>query len=107
MTPVIVGIVALVVGAAAGFLIRTSMARSSAHSIEAQAQSKLVLADQRLSQAEQESAQTLRTSLQDAKTEAAQIRKDAEDDVRARREEISRLEGRIGDADADIRSRTE
>ncbi|MGZ8571847.1 MAG: ribonuclease Y [Actinomycetota bacterium] len=107
MTPVIVGVVALIVGVGAGFLIRANMARSSSRSIEVQAQSKLVQADQKLSQAEQESAQTLRKSLEDAKSDAAQIRKEAEEDVKARREEITRLERRISDADADIRARTE
>ena len=107
MTPVIVGTVALIVGVAAGFLIRANLARSSARSLEAQAQGKLVQADQRLSQAEQEAAQTIRKALEDGKTEAAQTRREAEEDVKARRDEISRLERRISDADADIRSRTE
>src|SRR5256885_1341436 len=38
MTAVIVGVVALIVGAAAGFLIRTKMARSSATTLDGQAQ---------------------------------------------------------------------
>ena len=70
MAPVIVGVVALIVGVAAGFLIRTNMARSSAHSLEAQAQQRLVQADQRTVQAEQEAAQTLRKALEDAKDDA-------------------------------------
>ena len=106
MAPVIVGIAALIVGVAAGFLIRTNMARSSAHSLEAQAQQRLVQADQRTLQAEQEAAQTLRKALEDAKNDAAQIRREAEEDVKARRDEIARLERRISDTEDELRSRT-
>ncbi len=106
MAPVIVGVVALIVGAAAGFLIRTNMARSSAHSLEAQAQQRLVQADQRSVQAEQEAAQTLRKALEDAKNDAAQVRREAEEDVKARRDEIARLERRIADTEDELRSRT-
>ena len=106
MAPVIVGVVALIVGVAAGFLIRTNMARSSAHSLEAQAQQRLVQADQRTVQAEQEAAQTLRKALEDAKNDAAQVRREAEEDVKARRDEIARLERRIADTEDELRSRT-
>jgi ribonuclease Y len=107
MTAVIVGIVALALGALAGFLIRANIARSSARTVEAQAQQTLVLADQKLVHAEQESAQTLRKALEEAKNDAAQVRREAEEDVKARREEISRLERRIEDAEREIRSRTD
>src|SRR4249920_2489883 len=106
MAPVIVGVVALIVGVAAGFLIRTNMARSSAHSLEAQAQQRLVEADQRTVQAEQEAAQTLRKALEDAKHDGAQVRREAEEDVKARRDEIARLERRIADTEDELRSRT-
>lgn len=106
MAPVIVGVAALIVGVAAGFLIRTNMARSSAHSLEAQAQQRLVQADQRTVQAEQEAAQTLRKALEDAKDDAAQIRREAEEDVKARRDEVARLERRIADTEDELRSRT-
>ncbi len=106
MAPVIVGVAALIVGVAAGFLIRTNMARSSAHSLEAQAQQRLVQADQRTVQAEQEAAQTLRKALEDAKNDAAQVRREAEEDVKARRDEIARLERRIADTEDELRSRT-
>lgn len=99
MNPVIVGIVALIAGLAAGFLIRANLARSSARTIEAQAHQKLV-------QAEQEAAQTLRTGLEEAKATAGQIRREAEEDVKARREEIARLERRISESEDEIRSRT-
>jgi ribonuclease Y len=106
MAPVIVGVVALIVGVAAGFLIRTNMARSSAHSLEAQTQQRLVEADQRTVQAEQEAAQTLRKALEDAKHDGAQVRREAEEDVKARRDEIARLERRIADTEDELRSRT-
>jgi ribonucrease Y len=107
MAPVIVGVVALLVGVGAGFLIRASVAQSSARSVEAQASRKLVEADQKLVQAEQESAQTLRKSLEEAKAEAAQIRREAEEDVKARRDEIARLERRIAGAEDELRARTQ
>ena len=45
MVPVVVGIVALAVGIAAGFLIRKTMAASDAQSIEARAQKALLEAE--------------------------------------------------------------
>jgi ribonuclease Y len=118
MTAVIVGLVALVVGVAAGFLIRSSMAKSGARTIESQARQSLAdaqqegdqmrrQAEQVLVQSEQEAAQTLRRSLEEAKADAAQIRREAEEDVKARRDEIARLERRIGDAEEEIRGRTQ
>jgi ribonuclease Y len=118
MTSVIVGLVALLVGVAAGFLIRASMARSGARTIEARATTTLTNARQESDQirreaeqvrvqAEQEAAQTLRRSLEEAKSDAAQIRREAEEDVKARREEIARLERRIGEAEDEIRTRTQ
>src|SRR6476619_1208800 len=92
MTAVIVGVVALIVGAAAGFLVRSSMARSNATTLERQAQQKLVQADQKLVASQEDAAQTLRKAIEDAKVDASQIRRDAEEDVKARRDEIARLE---------------
>jgi ribonucrease Y len=100
MVPVIVGIIALVVGVAAGFMIRATMATTSANAIETKAQQTLV-------QAEQEAAQTLKRALAEAKTEAGQIRRDAEEDVRARRDEIARLERRISGTEDELRTRTQ
>ena len=57
MTAVIVGVVALILGGAAGFLIRTNMARSSATTLEGQAQQKLVQADQKLVAAQKDGGQ--------------------------------------------------
>jgi len=57
MTSVIVGLVALVVGVAAGFLIRSSMARSGARTVEAQAHRSLTNAQQEADQIRRESEQ--------------------------------------------------
>jgi ribonuclease Y len=100
MVPVIIGIVALIVGVAAGFMIRATMATTSAHAIETKAQQTLV-------QAEQEAAQTLKKALADAKDEATQIRREAEEDVRARRDEIARLERRISGTEDELHGRTQ
>jgi ribonuclease Y len=105
MTAVIVGIIALIVGVGAGFLIRNTISRSSANTLERQAQEKAVLADQKVVAAQEEAAQTLRRSLEEAKGDAAQIRRDAEDDVKARRDEISRLERRISETEDELRTR--
>src|SRR6266576_2540042 len=106
MTAVIVGVVALIVGAAAGFLARSTMARSSATTLERQAQQKLVQADQKLVASQEDAAQTLRKAIEDAKVDASQIRRDAEEDVKARRDEIARLERRISDTEDELRART-
>jgi ribonuclease Y len=106
MTAVIVGVVALIVGAAAGFLVRSSMARSSATALERQAQQKLVQADQKLVASQEDAAQTLRKAIEDAKVDASQIRRDAEEDVKARRDEIARLERRISETEDELRART-
>jgi ribonuclease Y len=100
MVPVIIGIVALIVGLGAGFMIRATMATTSARAIETRAQQTLV-------QAEQEAAQTLKKALADAKAEAAQIRREAEEDVRSRRDEIARLERRISGTEDELRTRTQ
>src|SRR6266516_2219138 len=106
MTAVIVGVVALIAGAAAGFLIRTNMARSSATTLEGQAQRKVVQADQKLVAAQEDAAQTLRKAIDDAKVDASQIRRDAEEDVKARRDEIARLERRVSETEDELRTRT-
>jgi ribonucrease Y len=98
MVPVVVGIVALAVGIAAGFLIRKTMAASDAQSIEARAQKALL-------EAEREADATRVRAIQDAREESATIRREAEEDVRARREEISRLESRILESETDLRKR--
>lgn len=89
---------ALVVGAVAGFLYRKTIAASNAHSIESQAQKTLL-------EAQQEAARSMKQGLDDAKEQAAGVRREAEEDVRARRDEIARIERRITEAEEDIRSK--
>jgi ribonucrease Y len=106
MTALIVGIIALSVGIAVGFLIRNNMALATATALERRADQKVVQADQKVVAAQEEAAQTLRRALEDAKEDAAQLRKEAEEDVRARREEITRLERRISETEDELRART-
>ena len=98
MVPVVVGILALAVGIAAGFFIRKTMAASDAQSIEARAQKTLL-------EAEREADATRVRAIQEAREESATMRREAEEDVRARREEISRLESRILESETDLRKR--
>ncbi len=105
MTSVIVGVAALAAGVVIGFLVRANMAKSSAGTVESQAKQKLLEADQRSAQAEQEAVAIVRKATDEAKADAAQIRRDAEDDVKARRDEIARLERRITESEEELRDR--
>jgi len=100
MVPLMVGIGALAVGIAVGFLIRKTIAASNAQSIETRAQ-RIVL------EAEREADATRVQALQQAREEVAVIRREAEEDVRARREEVAHLERRIGESENDLRRRAE
>jgi ribonucrease Y len=104
MVPVIVGVVGLAIGALVGYLIRANLAKSSAQTIESQARAR---ADKAVVEAEQEAAGTLKRSLQDAKDEATLIRREAEEDVRSRRDEVARLEKRIAGTEDELRTRTQ
>ena len=88
MVPVVVGIVALVVGVAMGFVIRRAVARSQAESAEGRAQ-KVIL------EAEREAERLTREALVEAKDEIGALRRDTEEDVRTRRDEIKRQEERL------------
>ena len=104
--PVIVGVVALVVGATVGFLVRANMAKSSANTLEAQARQKVIDADQKVLEANREAATVLRKANEDAKADAGQVRREAEADVQSRRDEIARLERRILESEEEVRERT-
>ena len=88
MVPVVVGIVALVVGVAMGFVIRRAVARSQAESAEGRAQ-KVIL------EAEREAERLTREALVEAKDEIGGLRRETEEDVRTRRDEIKRQEERL------------
>jgi ribonuclease Y len=98
MVPVLVGIVALAVGIAAGFVIRKTSAASNAESIEARAQKSLL-------EAEREADATRVRAIQESREEAVTLRKEAEEDVRARREEVARAERRVGEEEEQLRKR--
>jgi ribonuclease Y len=88
MTVALVGVTALVIGVAAGFLVRKLIATGQAQSAESHAQ-RVVLDAQR-------QAETIvREALVDVKDEIAGMRREAESDVRSRREEIQRRESAI------------
>jgi ribonucrease Y len=89
MEPVVVGIAALAVGAGLGFLVRKAVAQSQAQSAEARAQ-KVVL------EAEREAERLTREALVEAKDEIGALRREAEESLRARREEVERQEQRLG-----------
>ncbi|MEP7059146.1 MAG: ribonuclease Y [Actinomycetota bacterium] len=98
MMQVVIAIASLAVGAVAGFLYRKTIAASSAHSIESQAQTVLL-------GAQQEAAEALKHAVKDAKEQNASVRREADEDVRARREEIVRIERRITESEEEIRAK--
>ncbi len=100
MVPMLAGIAGLLLGFAAGFLYRKSVAATNAQSIEARAQ-KLRL------DAEREAGEAADRSRREAKDEVAMMRREVDDDLRSRREEIGRQERRMIEAEAELRSRSE
>ena len=88
MVPVLVGVVALALGVAIGFVIRKAVARSQAESAEGRAQ-KVIL------EAEREAERLTREALVEAKDEIGALRRETEEDVRTRRDEIKRQEERL------------
>ncbi len=88
MEPVVVGIVALAAGVGIGFLVRKAVAQSQAQSAEARAK-KAVL------EAEREAERLTREALVEAKDEIGALRREAEESLRSRREEVERQEQRL------------
>ena len=95
MTEVLVGIAGLVIGIGIGFLVRKAIATSQVHSAEARAQ-KVVL------DAQVEAKTVMKQSLVDGNEQIAALRREAEEDIRARREEIQRQERRVGDKEESL-----
>ena len=83
-----VGAVALAVGIGIGFLVRKAIAQSQVHSAEARAQ-KVIL------EAEREAEHLTREALVEARDEIGGLRREAEEDLRSRREEVKRQEERL------------
>jgi ribonuclease Y len=88
MVPAIVGVVALVLGVGIGFVVRKTIAQSQAQSAEARAQ-KVIL------EAEREAERLTREALVQARDEIGALRREGEEDMRTRREETKRIEGRL------------
>jgi ribonucrease Y len=88
MTPVIVGIVALAVGALGGFAARRALISKRLQTAESRA-AKLV------ADAELEAETKVRQALVEVKEEISAMRRDAEEDVRLRRDEVNKNENRL------------
>ena len=86
---------ALALGVAVGFGIRRAMATRDVASAEARAR-KLV------TQAEAEAEEHVRKALVEVKDEIAAMRRDAEEDIRTRRDEARRREGRLAKREEDL-----
>ncbi len=100
MVPVLTGIAGLLLGFAAGFLYRKSIAATNAQSIETRAQKMLL-------DAERESDAASKRTLSEAKDEIATLRREADDDIRSRRDEIVRQERRMSEANTDLQAKLE
>jgi ribonucrease Y len=98
MVPVLVGILGAAVGAGAMYLVRKSMAVQNVQSAESRAQ-RVVL------DAEREAESVVKLSLGEVKQEITAMRREAEEDVRMRREEIDRQERRMTQAEEDLRTK--
>ncbi|OFW78835.1 MAG: ribonuclease Y [Actinobacteria bacterium RBG_19FT_COMBO_70_19] len=95
METVLVGIVALALGVGIGFLVRKAVAQSQSQSAEARAQ-KVVL------EAEREAERLTREALVEAKDEIGALRREAEESLRSRREEVERQEQRLTQKEASL-----
>ncbi len=91
----VIGIVALAVGVAIGYAIRRAVASSQAESAEARAQ-KVVL------EAEREAERVTKQALVEAKEEASTLRRETEEDLRSRREEVQRQEERLSQKERSV-----
>ncbi|MGZ8580295.1 MAG: ribonuclease Y [Actinomycetota bacterium] len=100
MVPMLTGLAGLLLGFAAGFLYRKSIAGSNAQSIEARAQKMLL-------DAEREADAASKRALGEAKDEIATLRREADDDIRARRDEVVREERRMSAAGGDLQAKIE
>jgi ribonuclease Y len=88
MIAFLTGTLGLLLGFGAGFLYRKSIAASNAMSIEARAQ-QLLLDTQR------DADSAAKRAIQDAKDEASAMRREVDEDLRGRRDELARQEGRL------------
>ena len=88
MLEALVGAAGVILGAVVGFFVWKTIAASNTQSLEVRAKRLLV-------EAEQEAADTRRQALVDARADAAAARKETDEDLKLRRDEVARLERRI------------
>ncbi|HYX79315.1 MAG TPA: Rnase Y domain-containing protein, partial [Actinomycetota bacterium] len=100
MVPAIVGILALLVGIGVGILVRTAVGRTRADSAEARAQRTVL-------EAEREAERITREALVEARDEIGALRREAEEELRTRREETKRQEARLGQREETLESKLE
>ena len=93
-----IGAVALAVGLAVGFLARKAMAASNAQSLEARAQKMLL-------ESEREADAQAKLLIQEAKEEITTTRREVDDDLRARREEVARSERRMSEVSEEVKAK--
>jgi ribonuclease Y len=96
MEVVIAGLLGLAAGATLGFVVRNAIGASNARSAEARAKTLLL-------EAEEEAARTRAAALKESKDEASRMRRETEEDLKHRRDEVARLERRITETEADVR----
>ena len=91
----VIGIVALLVGIFAGYIIRKNSAERTIGSAETQAKNLILDAENR-------SEQIRKEALADARKEAHEIRAEAEKDIRERRDEVKKTENRLVQKEASL-----
>ncbi|MCF0149878.1 MAG: DUF3552 domain-containing protein, partial [Firmicutes bacterium] len=96
----LVGIVCLLVGILAGYIIRKNNAEKTIGSAEIQAKNLIL-------DAENKSENIRKEALADARAEAHQIKLDAERDIRERRDEVKKTENRLIQKEATLDKKTE
>ena len=100
MVPAIVGVLALLAGIGVGVLVRTAVGRTRADSAEARAQRTVL-------EAEREAERITREALVQARDEIGALRREAEEELRTRREETKRQEARLGQREETLESKLE
>ena len=98
MVPLLAALGGLVVGAAVMYVVRGSIAAQNAQSAESRAR-RVVL------EAEREAETVVKRSLQEVKDEIAGYAREAEADVGSRREELTRQERRMAQAEEEVRAK--
>ncbi|HJR97056.1 MAG TPA: ribonuclease Y [Actinomycetota bacterium] len=100
MVPVLTALAGLLLGFAVGVLYRKSVAATNAQSIESRAQ-KMML------DAEREADAASKRALAEAKHEIGTMRREADDDIRGRRDEIGRQERRMAESEVELKAKAE